>query len=207
MAKRPRRIPHYESQGQGPPCSDIRPPERMIIKVSRAARSLFHRHKRILRSWLIFLGALGTMHVLLDWSGPRVWDLLDVWTARTTAWSLFLLGADGHADGKFVTSSIFSIQIIRECTAVHPIMIYAAAVVAYPCRWRPKVLGIVVGALTILLINQFRLVSLCYIGYWYPDMFETAHMLVWQSLIIFVTVLLWVMWASFAVRVHDPGPA
>jgi len=145
--------------------------------------------------------------VLLDWSGPRVWDFLDIWTARMTAWSLFLLGADGHAEGKLVVSSIFSIQIIRECTAVHPLMIFVAAVVAYPCRWRLKALGIGAGALALLLINQFRLVSLCYIGHWYPDMFETAHMLVWQSLIIFITVLLWVVWASIAGAAHDPGSA
>ena len=39
-----------------------------------------------------------------------------------------------------------------------------------------------------------RVVSLVYIAHWFPDLFETAHVFVWQSLIIFLTVLLWLLW-------------
>ena len=173
----------------------------------RNVRLLLHRRRRILRSWLVFLGLLLGMHLLLDWSGPRVWDFIDTSTARMTCWILTLLGVDAHAQGKDVVSSIFSMRIIRECTAVHPVIIYIAAVVAYPSSWLPRLLGAAAGTVALLLVNQVRLVSLCFIGHSYPEAFESAHMLVWQSLIIFITVLFWVIWASFVNPGHDSGTA
>ena len=183
------------------------PSKPAFIRLTRNAHRFLRRHRRILRSWVIFIVLLETQHLLLDWSGPRVWDFIDEWTARITTWSLSLLGVEAHADGKLVSSSIYSIRIIRECTAVHPIMIYVAAVLAYPCAWRSKSLGAVCGTAAILLINQVRLVSLCYIGLWYPAMFETVHILVWQSLIIFFTVLIWICWASLVTPSHAPAAA
>ena len=35
--------------------------------------------------------------------------------------------------------------------------------------------------------------------------FETLHVLVWQSLIIFFTVMLWILWVSTLARGHEIG--
>ena len=189
------------------PFPEFRPSGHPIARLARRVRLLLHRHRRILRSWLVFLVLLEGMHLLLDWSGPRVWDFIDTSTARVTCRILSLLGADAHVQGKNIVSSIFSMQIIRECTAVHPIMIYVAAVVAYPCSWMSRLLGAAAGTVALLLVNQVRLVSLCFIGHFYPESFESVHMLVWQSLIIFITVLLWIVWASTVSPRHDSGTA
>ena len=37
--------------------------------------------------------------------------------------------------------------------------------------------------------------SLFYIREWWPESFDTAHMVVWQSLIVFFALLVWVVWA------------
>src|SRR5262245_37335498 len=174
-----------------------------VFLLARRALRFFDRHRRILRCWAIFIVVLEAQHLLLDWSGPPIWDLLDGWTARITAWSLNLLGAEATAEGKLVTSSLYSLRIIRECTAIHPVMIYLAAVVSYPCAWRPRVVGAVAGTVGILLVNQVRLVSLFYIGHSYPALFDTIHVLVWQSLIIFFTVLIWAVWASLVTPGHE----
>jgi exosortase H (IPTLxxWG-CTERM-specific) len=173
-------------------------------KRKQARTGFWRRHRALVRSWLTFAAALAVAHVLLDIAiGDWFWDRLNAWTAKLTAWCLAALGAEGRSNGPYVTSNLFGIEVIRECTAVHPLAIFVAAVLAYPCALRPKLAGIVLGTIALVAINQVRLVSLCYVGHWYPQAFETAHLLVWQSLIIFLTVVLWIAWALTLARRHE----
>lgn len=158
---------------------------------------------RIWGSWLIFIGAFLTMHALLAWAGQPGWEALNEWTARLTAVSLNLLGAEAHAEGKIVRSSLVTIEIIRGCTGIHQIMMYVSAVIAYPCRWRPKFIGIGLGIVALLLVTQVRVVSLCYVGSFFPAHFEFAHMVLWQSLAVIITVFLWILWAITMTRDHE----
>ena len=74
--------------------------------------------------------------------------------------------------------------------------------------WRARLLGLVAGFPILLLVNQVRLVSLCYIDRWYPRALETVHMLVWQSLIVLLTLLVFVACVAIAPRFDRPaGPA
>ena len=45
------------------------------------------------------------------------------------------------------------------------------------------------------------------VAHWSPDVFDAFHMLFWQSLIVFFTVLVWVLWAVLCTRSHEPRPA
>lgn len=166
-------------------------------------RQLWQRHRIALRSGLVFVVSLAAFQGLLVLAGPRFWALANAWTARLTALSLSLLGESARADGRYVQSSLLSIEIIRECTGVYPILIYVSAVLAYPVRWRYRLAGLAAGIPCLVLVNVVRLTSLCYIGRWWPDRFEAIHMLVWQSLIIFFTVLTWLVWVGVVARRND----
>ncbi len=157
------------------------------------------RNRPMLRYWLIFVVLLGAFHASLT-VGEPFWRALDAGTASLMAWCLSFLGHGASAHRAVVTSSLCSVTIIHECTAVHPIAIFAAAVIAYPLSWTARLMGIAIGVPTLLVINQVRLVSLCYIGRWYPASFEPAHLLVWQSLIVLLTALLFVGWIFLTTR-------
>lgn len=166
------------------------------------------KDRRVLRSWLVFVVSyVALMAVLFLWAAPLVNRHVTVWTARTTAWTLWILGAKAESHGTAVTSPLFSYDIVTECTAVFPVIIFLSAVLAYPCPWRRKIVGIAAGIPVLLLVNLARLVSLFYIGYLFPGTFQTAHLLVWQSLMIFFTLLIWLFWAARSVPRHEPGPA
>ena len=74
-------------------------------------------------------------------------------------------------------------------------MIFTAAVIYFPSSLKEKLLGLIIGLAGIFVINQIRLVSLFYIGAYAPGIFETAHLLVWQSLMILLAIGLWLIWA------------
>ncbi|MCL6641718.1 MAG: exosortase H [Candidatus Bipolaricaulota bacterium] len=162
----------------------------------------WQRNGVILRAWAVFammIALFTTLLLVLNlYTGFDAW--LNVVTAQMLAVALWLLGAEGKAVGTIVTSKVFSAEIITECTAIFPLMIFLAAVIAYPSRWKQKLWGIVLGVPAILFVNLIRLVSLFYIGYWFPSVFETAHLLVWQSLIIFFAVLFWLVWVELFVH-------
>ncbi len=169
------------------------------------AQTFWQRNGLILRAWLVFalmIGFFSALLLLLSlYTDFEPW--LNHATATALAGALWLLGADAQASGTLVTSKIFSAEIITECTAIFPLMIFLAAVVAYPCAWKKKLWGMALGVPAILVINLIRLVSLFYIGYWFPSAFETAHLLIWQSLIIFFAVLLWLVWVEWFVHRYE----
>lgn len=154
----------------------------------------------LVRAWLIFIGTLLGFHLLVVGGGSGLQEAATRFNAELTGGALWLLGAGAKVHGNLVTTSFFAAEIIFECTAVYPIAMWIAAVLAYPARWRPKLLGIALGVPALVLINVVRLVSLFYIGYWWEEVFETAHLLIWQSLLVFLTLLLWLLWAATIVR-------
>jgi exosortase H (IPTLxxWG-CTERM-specific) len=155
-----------------------------------------------LRSVLLFFAVFGALHAAFQFAGNDLVDVATRWTAETTAWALSLLGAAGRTEGTIVYSSVFAIDVILECTAIFPVALYFSAVVATPDSITSKLVGLAVGIPAILLLNLIRLVSLCYIGYWFPESFDTAHHLVWQSLIVFFTALVWIGWVMHSSTSH-----
>ncbi len=116
-------------------------------------------------------------------------------TARATGFFLNLLGNQVQVSGITVWSSDFSVNIGTGCTGLVPIMLFVCAILAYPCGIRFKGLGIALGILCLYSLNLFRTVSLFYIGAHFYSFFETAHLLLWQSLMILSAIVLWLFWA------------
>ena len=169
--------------------------------------SFLRRNWRLLKNWLLFGSILGAFvaadYIYFEFINTVLVDL----TAALTAWSLTLFGLSARADGSHLWSSICSFEIIGECTAYYPVAIYVSAVGAFPTNLSRKLLGLALGVPAVLLTNQVRLVSLCYIHHWIPQYFDTLHIVVWQSLIIVLTVVIWLLWATMMAGDHESRSA
>jgi archaeosortase B (VPXXXP-CTERM-specific) len=121
-------------------------------------------------------------------------------TANVTGFLLNLTGRGVTVSDTVVFSAQFAFQIVDLCTAIMPMMILTAAVLAFPSTIKEKAIGLVVGLVGIFVVNEIRLVSLFFIGIYLPDIFETAHLLVWQSLMILLAIGLWLIWVYKYVR-------
>ena len=128
--------------------------------------------------------------------GTPIVDAISRWTAGSTAQVLNLFGASVSTSGTVVGSSTFAYQIVAECTAIGPVILFAGAVVAYPATLKSKLLGIVVGLVVLTGLNLVRLVSLFYIGAVFPAYLPMAHFLVWQAAIIISAIVLWLFWVE-----------
>ena len=157
-----------------------------------------------IRTVLLFVGAIGVWIIwypkLVD--GRVLSGYLD-FIARLSGGILGLLGANVEVNGTVITSAVFSIEIGHECTAIVPMVLLICAVMAYPSRFKTKTICIGGGIVLLFLLNLMRVVSLYYIGIWAPAYFETAHFIVWQSLMILAVVAMWLFWAQKAAHVRS----
>ncbi len=160
----------------------------------------------VIRFVVVFALLMGVFYGLFytpPWESPTLNDIIDQYLkayAEVSGAILRVLGNDARVHGKSITASRFSVRIVRGCDALEATALFVSAVLAAPVAWRRKVGGVVGGVLLLALVNVTRIVSLFYIGIYYPDWFEAMHIEVWQSVFIVLAVALWVLWARWAVR-------
>jgi exosortase H (IPTLxxWG-CTERM-specific) len=115
--------------------------------------------------------------------------------ARVSGSILDLLGEDITIRGCHLSSPRFSVTIFNGCNGLITSLIFVSAVLAFPAGWKAKLVGVVGGLVAIQLINLVRIVSLFYIGVFFPELFNESHIFVWQSIVILAGVSLWIFWA------------
>ena len=152
----------------------------------------------LVKAYVIFFACVFSFYTLLRTSILRdyVAEPLAVAFTAVGGFVLNLLSFRATATGTMLRVEGFAAQIDDVCTGIFVVAIYLSAVLAYPSRAREKLKGLLLGASTILILNLIRVVSLMYIGRYFPEFFETAHLLVWQSLIIFSALLVWIYWTE-----------
>jgi len=111
------------------------------------------------------------------------------------------LGFDSHVSGTTITSSDSpGVNILKGCNGAYVLAIFLSAVFAFPSSLREKAIGAGIGIPAVQVINIGRIVSLYYIGARYPDLFETFHYHVWQTIVVVLAMAVWIAWAEVIVK-------
>ncbi|HHT9126286.1 MAG TPA: archaeosortase/exosortase family protein [Candidatus Brocadiia bacterium] len=127
---------------------------------------------------------------------------LNVAIAHSVSFILRLFGLDARAVGTSLETKDLSVGIVSACNGMIVCIIYLAAVIAYPCKIKEKVIGVAIGIPIIEAINLVRVVCLFYVLRYFPASFETYHIYVAESIIIAFGVVLWLFWVERFVQVR-----
>jgi archaeosortase B (VPXXXP-CTERM-specific) len=160
----------------------------------------------MLRVCGVFFGCLAGCVALLTWAvgeGSAAMMSSQRALAETASFFLRLLGNDTTVNGVSVVSTRFTLDIIPACTGLFVLGAFLSAVIAFPARWRGKLAGLALGVGAICVTNIVRLITLFYVGAYWPRYFDYAHLVVWQTLVIAISVLLWLAWAARVGRVRQ----
>lgn len=109
-------------------------------------------------------------------------------------------------DGRQEKAYAFHFILVPECGAIEVMAIFFAAVIAFPTRWRTRLLGALLGVPLMYCVNILRLCCLAVIGaldeggQW----FRFAHEYLWQAVYIVFVVAVWLLWVEFMVRRRAP---
>ena len=152
---------------------------------------------RTVRSWLILGASLGlALALYYGFLGSSWVDVIAEWTATWTSKAINLFGGSTTVSGTLLISDNFVANVLAECTAIGPIILYIGAVVAYPASKRAKLAGVAAGVVVLTAVNLVRIISLFWIGEAYPEYLDVVHLLVWQSAIILLAIIMWLLWAG-----------
>ncbi len=185
-----------------PRCYDCRRAEQTMEKIYSRLKAFIESHWLIVHSSLLFAFFIGVWLIAYPLIvQEKILDMFLKLTATLTGVLLNLLGAGVEVSGTSVSSPAFSLRIGHECTALVPMVILSAAVLAYPSRTREKLQGLGIGLPVLLALNFVRVVTLYYVGVFIPGFFETAHFVVWQSVMVISVIVLWLLWVGKMVSV------
>jgi exosortase H (IPTLxxWG-CTERM-specific) len=110
-------------------------------------------------------------------------------------------------NGNVIASSTspFAVSIEAGCNGVEATLVLVAAILAFPSPWPHRLRGIVAGVVAVQALNVLRVVSLFYLGRYDRDVFEWAHLYVWQALIMLDVLIVWVVWVRLVPANRGPS--
>ncbi|MEQ1636095.1 MAG: exosortase H [Methylococcales bacterium] len=92
----------------------------------------------------------------------------------------------------------FSVSIQAGCNGVEASLVLIAAILAFPAPLLSKLIGILVGFLSVQVLNIVRIISLFYLGQWNFAVFEWAHLYIWQALIMVDVLVVFLVWLKMS---------
>ena len=121
------------------------------------------------------------------------------WTtalARISTWLVALFDPNVVTAGKVIRSTTngFAVSIEAGCNGVEATIVLLAAMLAFPASWKRRLVGLAAGVFAVQGLNIVRVISLFYIGQWNAQVFEWAHLYVWQALIMLDVLIVWLIW-------------
>ncbi len=152
------------------------------------------------RAWArftaIFLGVFVGLYALYTVFEPWL-EHYYAFLAGSVAAALAVFDPQVSAQGNVIAyGAAASLKVVEGCDGVTVFILIAAALAAYPRPWMSRWLGIVGFVSLLFAINWLRLVLLACVRFYWPEHFHWVHVYLFQSIMIFATLALFVLWAS-----------
>lgn len=170
------------------------------MKTARSirGRSTTSSHLPMLRFFILFILIL-LMLFAAELTPPVQNAVVLPWTealARISAGLIMLFDVNVAAFGKILqnTTNGFAVSIEAGCNGIEAAIVLIAAMLAFPAPWKHRVIGILAGLSAVQVLNVVRVISLFYLGQWNMEVFEWAHLYLWQALIMLDVLIVWLVW-------------
>lgn len=145
--------------------------------------------------FVLILGGSFTL-ISLNQVNEQVIEPFTAQVAKASGIALNLIGQDIEMNGTIIRNQRFAVNIRNGCNGVETMIIFLAAVLAFPSGWRSRIIGLVLGCVAIQIVNLIRVVALFLTGAYFPALFDSSHTVIWQTIVILFGVLLWIYWAN-----------
>ncbi|MBW2275269.1 MAG: exosortase H [Deltaproteobacteria bacterium] len=185
-------------------------PENPAPPPSLAARLVAAWRNPAYRFVLLFIVYLGGMAVAYPRLRARFEEVIDG-LATGTAWveyAFFRLFSNAVTlSDKVIVYQGFAVKIIEECTGLYEVVIFAAAVLAFPTTWLKRAIGLLMGVPLLYFFNVLRIAVLIVVGRYWPEYFDFMHLYFWQATLILMITSVWLLWIIKVVRSgEEDGP-
>lgn len=163
-------------------------------------KHLFLRNADILKfagTYLFFIGFFMLLYIIFQES----FSFLGSMTASVLSALLGIFGVNHTIDETILyLAGGIALKVIDECTGIYELFVYAGCVMAYPTSSNKKLAGIAFGIPAMFSINMVRLLSLAFVGLWFPSIFSYVHYYLWQVTLILLVVFVMLVWIEKIVK-------
>lgn len=137
--------------------------------------------------------------VILPWTGL----LADI-----SGWLMSFFDSNVQTYGKVIRSQAnnFAVSIEPGCNGVEAMIVLLAAILAFPAPWLHKLKGLFWGFIAIQGMNLLRIISLFYLGQWSQELFDWAHLYIWQALIMLDALVVFLIWIRYLPEEKNDEP-
>jgi len=139
--------------------------------------------------------AIGTIEL------PGV-DILALALAGVSTIALEILGNPVSLDGAVVATNGLVVVVAQQCTAIELLLVFSALVLVCPVSLKARAFALLLGIPSLCLLNLIRIISLVLIGISFPQHLDTAHLMVWQTLMVVAAFTMWLLWLRWAYNVR-----
>jgi exosortase H (IPTLxxWG-CTERM-specific) len=150
--------------------------------------------------FLLYLGIVAVGYPPLRERHVHVIDGLAELTATIQYYFFVPFTDDVTLTEKVVVFKGFAVKIIEECTGVYEVLIFIAAVLAFPTSLVKKAIGFGMGIPLLYVFNVVRIAVLILVGKYLPDYFDFMHLYFWQATLILMITSVWLLWITKVVK-------
>lgn len=119
-----------------------------------------------------------------------------------TAALLRVFGQQVEVVGTVMRDATFAVNVKNGCNGIEALILLVSAILAFGGDWKRRLSGIALGFLVVEGANLIRIATLFEIGKHRPAAFDQFHLVIWQSVIILLSVVYFVLWSGRAARNH-----
>ncbi len=144
----------------------------------------------------IFIGVIVFYYLLVAFY-PNTIDFYINATASLSASILSLLGIESYAQGNNIISDAMIISLAFGCEGSEPIVLFIAAVSAFPSAVKKKLIGGITGVLLLYVLNILRIITLYFIGLSEVFNFDLFHVIIFPVVFIIIAILFFLGWLKW----------
>jgi exosortase/archaeosortase family protein len=144
----------------------------------------------------IFLGVIAAYYVMITLFPDSI-DFYINATAQLSSWFLSIFGIQAVAQGASIITDELIIALAFGCEGSEPIVLYIAAVSAFPALLKPKLIGGLFGVLILYFLNLIRIMLLYYIGLSETLDFDLFHVIIFPVIFIIIALIVFVGWLKW----------
>jgi len=148
----------------------------------------------------IFIGVIAAYYLLISLYPNAISFYIDA-TAKLSASILSLMGIESYAQGNNIISDAMIISLAFGCEGSEPIVLFIAAVSAFPSTLKNKIIGGAIGVLSLYILNIIRIILLYFIGLSEVVDFDLFHVIIFPVIFIVIAIIFFVGWLKWQSKI------
>ena len=148
--------------------------------------------------------------ILVDYEPVRQRLMLDAYytgaVVSISTWLIQLIGIDVTAQGAFLHLESAIMEVKFGCNGLEAILLYVAAVLAFPATWKERFIGIIAGSTALQVLNIIRIAILAWVLEYQRDIFPIMHEYITQSIMIALAFIIFIIYLQrVSYDKHEPA--